>query len=383
MSRLCAPRRRHRACPPSGSAVVHDFFVTEGGGERVAIELARLLPSARVYTSFFDAGRFGDRITPSRVHTWPLQRPLGATPHFRALYPLYPPYFATLRIPSRLVISSSVAFSKAVRTPAGSLHVSYVHTPLRYAWELESYLAGSSLPGIARAAARTIRPILQAWDRRTAGRPDLIVTNSETVRFRIQALWDRDALVIHPPIETAAIPLSRRDDGYLLIAARLLAYRRVDLAVQAATLLGRRLVVIGDGPERHRLETLAGPLVEFRGHVAREELIDAFARCHAYLVPGVEDFGMAPVEAMAAGKPVVALRAGGATETVIEGITGVFFDDPTPTALADGIERLDRSSLSPDAIRTHALGFDAAVFRRRWRELLRGEGVDPSLYSAG
>lgn len=383
MSSLAATGGRRGARAPSASAVVHDFFVTEGGGERVAIEFARLLPSARVYTSFFDRERFGDRIAPSRVHTWPLQHVVGPTPHFRALYPLYPPYFATLRIRSRLVISSSVAFSKAILTPTGSLHLSYVHTPLRYAWELESYLAGSSLPGIARAAARTIRPILQAWDRRTAGRPDIIVTNSETVRRRIQALWDRDALVIHPPVETAAIPLSRRDDGYLLIASRLLAYRRVDLAVQAATLLGRRLVIIGDGPERDRLELLAGPTVQFRGHVSRDALIDAFARCHAYLVPGVEDFGMAPVEAMAAGKPVVALRAGGATETVIEGITGVFFDDPTPAAMADGIERLDRSSFSPDGIRAHAQGFDAAVFRRRWRELLRREGVDPSLYSAG
>lgn len=363
--------------------MVHDFFVTEGGGERVAIEFADLLPTSTVYTSFFDAARFGDRIDPSRVHTWPLQRLLGPTPHFRALYPLYPWYFSALRLKqTRLVISSSVAFSKAIRTPAEALHLSYVYTPLRYAWQLESYLAGSSLPGAARTAARTIRPILKAWDRRTAGRPDVIVTSSETVRRRIQRLWDRDAVVIHPPIETAAIPLSRRDDGYLLIAARLLAYRRVDLAVQAATLLGRPLMVLGDGPERDRLKALAGPTVEFRGHVSREELVDAFARCHAYLVPGVEDFGMAPVEAMAAGKPVVALRAGGATETVVDGVTGVFFDQSTPGALADGIERLDHLTVDVSAIRAHALTFDAEVFRRRWRELLAKEGADPALYTA-
>lgn len=363
---------------------MHDFFVTEGGGERVAIEFANLLPGATIYTSFFDAQRFGGRIDPARVHPWPLQRLFGPTTHFRAFYPLYPWYFSSLRLKRpRLVISSSVAFSKAVRTSPEALHLSYIYTPLRYAWQLESYLAGSSLPRVARAVARTIRPILKVWDRRTASRPDVIVTTSETVRRRIQHLWDRDSVVIHPPIETAAIPLSRRDDGYLLIAARLLAYRRVDLAVQAATLLGRRLMVIGDGPERDRLKALAGPTVEFRGHLSREDLLDAFARCHAYLVPGVEDFGMAPVEAMAAGKPVVAFRAGGATETVVDGITGIFFEQSTPRAMADGIERLDRLTVDPEAIRAHALTFDAEVFRRRWREILAREGADPSLYTPG
>lgn len=368
----------------SRSAIVHDFFVTEGGGELVALEFARLLPDADIHTSFFDAARFGDRIDPRRVKTWPLQRPLGATRHFRALYPLYPLWFGALDLRDReLVISSSVAFTKAVRTGPKALHLSYVYTPLRYAWQLDAYLDGSSLPRPAKAAARAIRPALKRWDRATAGRPDVIVTSSETVRRRIQRLWDRDAEVIHPPVETAAIPLSTRDDGYLLVAARLLAYRRVDLAVSAATRLGRELVVVGDGPERARLEQLAGPTVTFAGHVRRDELLDLFARCHAYLVPGVEDFGMAPVEAMAAGKPVVAFRAGGSTETVIDGVTGAFFDEPNAEAMADAIDLLDRLELDPAAARAQALTFDSTVFRRRWRELLAREGADASLYSAG
>jgi glycosyltransferase involved in cell wall biosynthesis len=358
--------------------------VTEGGGEVVALEFARLLPGARVHTSFFDAARFGDRLAPSRVRTWPLQRLLGPTPHFRAFYPLYPLWFGALDLrDADLVLSSSVAFSKAVRTRPSALHLSYVYTPLRYAWQLDTYLEGSSLPRPAKAAARAVQPLLKRWDRSTAGRPDLIVTTSETVRRRIQRLWDRDAEVIHPPIETAAIPLSTRDDGYLLIASRLVAYRRVDLAVAAATRLGRRLIVVGDGPERARLERLAGPRVSFAGHVDRAALLDLFARCHAYLVPGVEDFGMAPVEAMAAGKPVIARGAGGATETVIDGVTGVFFHAPTASSLADAIARLDRTAISPEAARARALTFDAEVFRRRWRELLVREGADPSLYSAG
>jgi glycosyltransferase involved in cell wall biosynthesis len=152
--------------------------------------------------------------------------------------------------------------------------------------------------------------------------------------------------------------------------------------VRAATVLGRELIVVGDGPERARLEAMAGPTVRFLGHLPRGELLDLFGRCHAYLLPGVEDFGIAPVEAMAAGKPVVAFRGGGATETVLDGVTGVFFDRPDPAALAEAIERLDGLTLDPEATRRQAQRFDTSVFRRQWRELLAREGVDSRLYSA-
>ena len=175
------------------------------------------------------------------------------------------------------------------------------------------------------------------------------------------------------------IPLGTRDDGFLLVAARLLAYRRIDLAVEAATALRRELVVVGDGPEAARLRAAAGPSVTFLGTVDRATLVDLFGRCHAYLVPGVEDFGIAPVEAMAAGKPVVAFRRGGATETVVDGVTGVFFDDPTPGALADAIARVDALGVDPAALRAHATGFSTAVFRARMRDLLLRHGADPGL----
>ncbi len=362
------------------SAVVHDFFVPDRGGERVAIELARLLPGAPVYTSFFDAATFGDRIDPARVRTWPFQRLFGPSPQFRAFLPFYPLWFSLLDLRAfDLVISSSVAFSHAVRTRPDAIHISYIHTPMRYAWDLDAYLAGSSDSLASAIAARTIRPLLQRWDSATAGRPDVLVANSATVRERIRRLWGRDAEVIHPPVDVDAIPLSRRDDGYLLIAARMLAYRRLDLAVQAVTLTGRELVVVGDGPESARLRAMAGPSVRFLGRVDRTRLLDLFARCHAYLVPGIEDFGIAPVEAMAAGKPVVAYRGGGATETVVEGRTGVFFDEHTPAALAAAIDVADRSSWDPGVIRARAVEFDTRVFRRRFRDLLRDLDVDPTL----
>ncbi len=365
---------------PGRSAVVHDFFVAEGGGEAVAVELARLLPSASVHTSFFDAGRYGSRIDPARVHPWPLQRVLGPTRRFRSLLPLYPAWFSVLDLRGAdLVVGSSVAFTNAVRTRPDALHVSYVHTPMRYAWELDAYLAGSGASAIARAGARSIRPALRRWDRWAASRPDVLVANSATVRERIRRLWGRDAEVIHPPVDVAGIALSARDDGFLLVAARLLAYRRIDVAVAAAGALGRDLVVVGDGPEAARLRAAAGPTVRFLGTVDRPTLVDLFGRCHAYLVPGIEDFGIAPVEAMAAGRPVVAFRRGGATETIVDGVTGVFFDEATPDALAEAIARVDALALDRAAVRAHAERFATPVFRARMRELLLRNGADPGL----
>jgi glycosyltransferase involved in cell wall biosynthesis len=367
---------------PIRSALVHDFFVAQGGAEACAIELASLLPGAEVHTSFFHDGRFAASIRPDRVRMWPLQRLLGPTERFRSLLPLYPVWFSLLDLRSAdLVVSSSIAFTHAVRTRKGALHISYVYTPMRYAWDLDTYLTGSSLGTTSRIAARTLQPMLRRWDQMTAGRPDELVAISETVRERIKRLWGRESELIYPAVETAQIPVSSEDDGYLLVAARMLAYRRLDLAVAAATRLGRELMVVGDGPERARLESIGGPTVHFLGRVDRPTLIDLFARCSAYIVPGIEDFGIAPVEAMAAGKPVIGIRAGGVAETVIDGETGVLFDEPDVRSVVEAIEQLDGLTLDPGVIRRRAEAFDTAVFRQRWRELFARLGVDPSLYS--
>ncbi len=377
-----AETRAHARARPR-CAIVHDFFTTEGGADRCAIEFARLLPDAIVHTSFFNEQRYGGRIAPERVRPWFLQRIPRLQSQFRALLPLYPVYFGTLDLRTYdLVVSNSIAFSKAVRTRPGALHIAYVHTPMRYAWDLDGYLSGSSLSLPARIAARTVGPILRRWDVRTARGPDMIVANSQTVRDRIRRLWHRDALVIHPPVDTTEIELGDRDDGFYLVAARMLAYRHIELAVAACTTLGLPLHVVGDGPERSRLEAMAGPSIQFLGHLDRPALVDQFRTCHAYLVPGIEDFGIAPVEAMAAGKPVVAFRAGGLTETVLDGVTGTFFDEPTADSMADAIGRLERITFNLEQIRAHALTFDTSVFDRRWRELLAAHGVDPSLYAA-
>ena len=364
------------------AALVHDWLPVEGGAERVAMHLAHLLPDAPVYTTFGDPAIFDGGLA-DRLRPWPLQRLFGPTRHFRAFLPLYPIHFSALDLREfDLVVSSSIAFSHAVQTRHDAIHVSYVYTPLRYAWDLDTYLSGSSFGVATRLGARFMRPWLQWWDKRTAWRPDVVIAISGTVRERIGRLWGRDAEVIYPPVSVDEIAVSNEDDGYLLVAARMLAYRRLDLAIGATNALGQELVVIGDGPERKRLEALAGPTVHFLGRVDRPTLLDAMARCHAYLVPGIEDFGIAPVEAMAAGKPVVGFNGGGVAETVIDGRTGVLFNEQTVASMAAGIERLDSLTFDPVAIRAQAERFDRSVFRAKFRALFERLGVDPSLYSA-
>jgi glycosyltransferase involved in cell wall biosynthesis len=363
------------------AAIVHDYFVQDGGAERVAVELARLLPSAPIYTTFFDAERFGDRIDPRRVHAWRLSSHFPEE-RFRSLLPVYPAYFSALNLRRyELVVSSSSAFAKAIRTSRRHVHVAYIHSPMRFAWQFNQYQSGSSLRRPARVAGNVLAGPLRAWDRRTARQPDHLVANSQSVRDRIRRWWGRDADVIYPPVDVDELPLSTGDDGYLLVAARLLAYRRVDLVVDAATATGRQLIVVGDGPERRSLERRAGPNVTFTGFVPRAQLVELFARCRAYVVPGEEDFGIAPVEAMASGKPVVAINRGGTAETVIDNVTGVIFEDQTVVGLTEALERLDTLMLDPAAIRVHAESFDRAAFREAFGSLFTRLGVDRSLFS--
>ncbi len=367
----------------SRAAIVQDYFFAPGGAEQVALELTSLLPSADVITSFIDR-EYEARLAGRRVRAWPLQRLVGPTRRYRSLLPLYPLWFERQDLSGYdLVVSSSSTFARGVRTrprSAGGLHVAYVHTPMRFAWDLEGFVERSSISLFGRIGARLLRPWLRRWDRAAGQRADVVVANSTATRDRIRRVWAREAEIIHPPVNAADIEVSARDDGFLLVAARMLAYRRLDLAVAAANRLGRDLVLVGGGPEEAALRSAAGPTVRFAGYLPRGELLDLFARCHAYLLPGEEDFGIAPVEAMAAGKPVVAFQAGGALDTVVEGTTGVLFKRASVDDLAAAIEQLETQAWDPAAIHAHAESFDASVFRQRMRVLLERAGVDRSLF---
>jgi glycosyltransferase involved in cell wall biosynthesis len=259
------------------------------------------------------------------------------------------------------------------RPPA--IHVAYVHSPLRFAWDPEAYLGRSSFPWPARAGLRVAAPFLRRWDRWAGRRPDVVVASSLNVQRRLLEIWGRPTRLIYPPVDIARLRSTEDTADFYLVATRLLAYKRVDLAVRAAAALDRELVVVGDGPERPRLERIAGPRTRFLGHLERSEVDSLMARCRAFLSPGSEDFGIAPVEAMAAGRPVVAFAGGGSLETVVDGQTGVFFHDPDPAALASAIERLDALTLDPAVARSRAAEFDVSVFRERWRSLLDELGL--------
>jgi glycosyltransferase involved in cell wall biosynthesis len=363
-----------RSAPPV--ALVHDYFVQDGGAETVALVLASMFPDAPVHTTYFERSRFGGRLDPRRVRPWALQRAFPPSPWFRPLLPAYIANFSRLEIPaSRLVLSNSSTFARAVRARPPAVHVAYVHTPLRFAWDVEGYLSRSSFPRVAKAGLRMGAPWLRAWDRWAGRRPDVLVANSANIQRRIRSAWGRDSSVIYPPVDVARSRVSSADDGYYLVATRLLAYKRVDLAVQACTRMGRDLVVVGDGPERARLERMAGPRTRFEGHVDRGRLEELLASCHALITPGVEDFGIMTVEAMAVGKPVVAFAAGGTLETVIDGRTGILFDPDTTGGLAEAIERLECGTLDPAAARERAMEFDVSVFRRRWAHVLAELGL--------
>lgn len=371
------------ATPPV--ALVHDYFVQNGGAEAVALELAAMFPDAPVHTTYFERERFGGRLDPRRVRPWRLQRALPPSPWFRPLLPAYIANFSRLEIPaSRLVLSNSSTFARAVHARPPAIHVAYVHSPLRFAWDTENYLARSSFPAVAKAGLRAGAPFLRRWDRWAGRRPDVLVANSINIQRRIREAWSRDSSVIHPPVDVAGTRLSTADDGYYLVATRLLSYKRVELAVQACARLGRDLIVVGDGPERARLERMAGPRTRFEGHVARGRLEELLGSCHALITPGVEDFGIMTVEAMAIGKPVVAHGAGGTLETVLDGTTGILFDHATSDALASAIERLEAGGLDPTAARARAMEFDLSVFRDRWSALLSELGLgDLTPSSAG
>lgn len=367
-------------------ALVHDWLVTQRGGENVLLELCRLFPAATVHTLVHAHGRVHPDIEAHPIVTSFVQHLPGAPAHFRQYLGLFPA--AIERFDLRgfdLVFSTSHCVAKGVRTGVGQLHVSYVHTPMRYIWDqMPEYLArlpaAALLSPLARLAARALR----RWDVASAARPQVLLANSEFVRERIAKVWRRDATVVYPPVDVdfyaAASPVERH--GYLVVSA-LVPYKRVELAVQWATRTGSELTVVGDGGELARLRHEAGPSVSFARDFGPTELRLAYARAEALLFCGVEDFGIVPVEAQAAGCPVVALGRGGALETVVgqgERATGVTFAEPSVEALSAAIDALTarrtRGDFSRAALLAQARRFDRATFVREIRRILVEQGVD-------
>jgi glycosyltransferase involved in cell wall biosynthesis len=345
-------------------ALVHDWLTGLRGGERVLEQLCLLYPEADVFTLVHAPGSCGPIIEKRRIVCSFLDRlPRRAYRHY---LPLFPAAIESLDLRGYdLVVSTSHAVAKGCKPAPGAAHVAYVHTPMRYVWDqFETYFGAGRAGLLTRLAAHAVAPWLRSWDVSSSARAHGIVANSRFVAARIRRVWSREPdAVVYPPVDTARfVPAAEGPSDYALIVSALVPYKRVELAVSAFSRLKRPLWIAGDGPELARLRAAAGPSVRFLGSVAGDALPGLYARAKFFVLPGEEDFGIAPVEAQAAGRPVLALGRGGALETVVDGETGVFFSEPTVQSLLDGISRIEGLQTDPMRLHQHAAQFDVARF---------------------
>jgi glycosyltransferase involved in cell wall biosynthesis len=354
----------------SSFALVHDYLLTMRGAERTFAEIAACWPEAPIHTLLYDHRAVESGFAGRDVRTSYLQR-LGARQNrFRYLLPFFPG--AAERIPVAdydVVVSSSSAFAHGVRPRPEALHVCYCHSPFRYAW-FERERALSETPRIARPLMRRTLRRIRSWDLEAARRVTRYVANSGITRERIERIYGVDSEIVHPPVAVERFSIGEPED-YLLFVGQIVRHKRVEVAIDAALLAGRPIKVVGDGPELARLrERYREGAVELLGGVDDDRLADLYARCAALLVPNVEEFGIAAVEAQAAGRPVVAVGRGGVRETVIDGRTGVLVDSEDAAALAEPLRYEDFQRFDPVAIQTHAQRFSATSFRERLTALV-------------
>jgi len=362
--------------------IVHDYLNQQGGAERVVAVLHELFPDAPIYTLFVDRAKLWPALRDATIiSSWLRHFPFVMN-NFKLFFWLYPIAVRTLSIPEcDVVISSSSAYAKGIRIrrrgPRMPLHICYCHTPMRFAWHFEEYIAHETDSKLLVAIARKIVPLLKWWDVMSSRQVDAFVANSSAVKERIRRFYGRNAQVIFPPVDVRTPirgkgSLSVSSDAppgeYYLMVSRLVSYKRLSLAVEACTQLGKPLIVIGSGPDRQRLESIAGDTVTFLGWQPDEVVAAYMELCKALIFPGEEDFGITLVEANTHGKPVVAFQSGGALDTICPGVNGVFFREASVEALAKALDELDNTSWDATRIRAWASRFS----RQHFQEVISG-----------
>jgi glycosyltransferase involved in cell wall biosynthesis len=344
-------------------ALVHDYLNQAGGAEKVVEVFAEMFPGAPIFTSVYDRDTMPDVWRTLDIRTSFMQRITPRLSIAKALLPLYPVAFELFDLRQYdLVLSSTTAFAKGIITRPETCHVCYCNNPTRFAWMYHDYLAYESLPATVKSFLPALATPLRLWDYAAAQRVDYFIAGSVNAARRIKKFYRRDSHVLPPPVNCSLFSSSEHAADYFLIVSRLLSYKRIDLAVEACATLGVPLKVVGDGTDRRRLESLAGPSVSFLGRVSDVEVRSLMARCRALIVPGEEDFGLTPLEAQAAGRPVIAYAAGGALETVVDGKTGVFFMEQTVEALVEKLRGFE-DNFDPAMLRSNARRFDTPVFK--------------------
>jgi len=352
-------------------ALVHDWLNQVGGAEDVLQSMVDLFPQAPIYTSIYWRDGLPETYQSWPVHTTWMDRLPGVYRHHQVYLPLYPVTFGHLDLSQyEIILSNKSGFCHGLRKGKAT-HVCYCLAPTRYVWNYEEYSAREALPSALRAALRPLIRALRRWDYHAAQRVDTFIAISTYVQDQIKRYYGRDSSIVHPPVDTSRFHPTATHDSYYLTVSRLAPYRRIDLAIEAFNLLGLPLVIAGDGRDRERLESLAGPSVTFLGRVSANDLPSLFAKCHAYVLPGIEDFGIAPVQAQAAGRPVVAFAGGGALDTVIEGQTGAFFHNADARSLAAAVTAFDTDVIDPDTCQANAERFAAGVFKQRILQIVQ------------
>ena len=358
------------------SAIVHDWLTIPGGSEKVLFELMELLPDADLFTSVYDPTRWPVSLRDRVVNVSFLDRLPGAHRHYPKLLPFMNLAFESFDLSEYdLVVSSSHSCAKNVLTSSDALHLCYCHTPMRHAWE-PRHLAGELGAGQA-LAARMMLGRLRRNDLAGASRPDVFVANSNHVAARIRKHYRRDAIVVHPPVDVERhLHRPRREDDYYLVLGRVVPYKKVDLAVGACATLGRPVKVVGEGRGLEAARARAGADAEFLGYVPDYDMAELLSGARALLFPGEEDFGIVPVEAQAAGVPVIAYGEGGVRDTVVENETGVFHAEQTVTSVASAILQFESMQFDEYRIRANARRFGPARFRAEITDVLLEHAPD-------
>lgn len=352
-------------------ALVHDWLNQQGGAENVLVELHRMFPSAPVYTSFYEPTLVDPAFRRLDIRpTWLQRFPLWRRNH-QALLPFYPLAFGGQRIPgAELVVSNSSAFCKGVRPEQAAVHVCYCLTPTRFLWMPDAYLASERAPFWSRVLLPPLLAWARRWDRNAAQRVTQFLAISRAVADRIQRFYGRSSRIVYPPVDVERFTPSTDVSDAFLIVSRLIPYKRIDLAVRTCTELGLPLRIVGTGRAEADLRAIAGPTVKFLGRLPDRDVSEEMARCRAFLFPGDEDFGITPVEAQAAGRPVVAYGSGGALDTVIDGTTGILFHDQTVVSLGAALRRLQAMTFDPDLLVANSRRFSRENFRRTLLEAI-------------
>jgi glycosyltransferase involved in cell wall biosynthesis len=349
-------------------ALVHYWLTAMRGGEKVLDELARLFPQAHVFTNVVNRAVLSPELQRHEISTTFINRLPFARHLYRHYVGLMPWALEELDLSSfDIVISSESGPAKGVITRPDTLHLCYCHTPMRYLWQMYHEYKSQAGPG-TRLLMGPVFHHLRIWDYASAARVDYFAANSATVAARIHKYYRRDAIVIHPPVDTACFARASDVGEFYLVCGQLVDYKRVDLAISAFNMSGRKLIVIGGGPALKKLRRMAGPNVTFMGPQPSEILRHHYARARALVFPGEEDFGIVPVEAMASGCPVIAFARGGAVETCVDGLSGVFFEAQTPASIIDAVRRFEamETSFDPSRIITEARQFDREVFATKF-----------------